>query len=425
LSERHHGSALSEWQENWSVVLAAMAGMSLMSIYVSSNGVMIGPLEKEFGWSRTQISSGPVAIGIAGFVLSPLIGLAVDRFGSRKIGLLGIILVCTALGLLSVTNANIWSWRGLWALLAIAGTFISATVWAAAVAKYFFLGRGVALATALCGIGVGTALVPPLTHYLVESYGWRMAYVGLGAISALITLPLVYCFLKDNTSEKPLDQTVGDSSVAGGPVQLGEVSLRESLLSVTFVKILVGAFAVSFAGVALILNSVPILIFTGHSAGTAATIASVIGIASIVGRLSGGFLLDRFRGNLVAGFFVCLPIVTCALLITMPGSVPVATLAVFLVGLSLGVELDAVAYLSSRYFGLRNFGVLFGTLSGFIAVASSTGPLVANFIYDQTGSYYPFIWACIPLAIASSLSFLSLGPYPDSADGDLHAGSSP
>ena len=93
---------------------------------------------------------------------------------------------------------------------------------------------------------------------------------------------------------------------------------------------------------------------------------------------------------------------------------PVVSSVLFIVvfGLSLGAELDIVAYLTSRYFGRENFGFLFGTIGGFLGLATGNGPVILNAIYDATGSYDPGLWAAMPLCVISALSFLLLGPYP-------------
>lgn len=131
-----------------------------------------------------------------------------------------------------------------------------------------------------------------------------------------------------------------------------------------------------------------------------------------VGRLSGGYMLDRVNGSLVGGVSVALPIVPALLLLAYPGDVTIAAVAVLVLGLSLGIELDAVAYLSTRHFGMCNFGVLFGTISGLLALATGLGPFFVSLVYDNTKSYDLALIAYIPLALLASALFFSLGRYP-------------
>ena len=93
-------------------------------------------------------------------------------------------------------------------------------------------------------------------------------------------------------------------------------------------------------------------------------------------------------------------------------AVPIALAAVILLGVSLGVEFDAVAYLVGRHFGLLNFGVLFGTIAGLLALAGGTAPLITNFVYDQTQSYNPVLWSFVPASLFCAILFFSVGRNP-------------
>ena len=107
-----------------------------------------------------------------------------------------------------------------------------------------------------------------------------------------------------------------------------------------------------------------------------------------------------------------LPIIPCTLLLLFPGSIPIASLAVVVLGLSLGVELDAVAYLVGRHFGMRNYGTLFGTIAGLLALATGLGPVLLNLVYDAAGGYTLVLLTYIPLSLLSATMFASLGRYP-------------
>jgi hypothetical protein len=91
--------------------------------------------------------------------------------------------------------------------------------------------------------------------------------------------------------------------------------------------------------------------------------------------------------------------------------VPVTSAAVLCLGSAAGAELDAVAYLATMYFGMRNFGAIFGTISGFLVLNSGLGALVANAIYDGTHSYALLLWWVIPCCVMASVLFATLAPY--------------
>ncbi|CAN7180082.1 MFS transporter [Phenylobacterium sp. LjRoot219] len=382
-----------------------MAGILLCSVNNYSLGVMIGPLEREFGWSRAEISSGPLIISMIALVCAPLVGLVVDRLGPRPVGLFGVVFYCAALALLATTTADVTSWWGLWALIGLASMFVAPMVWTAAINSRFDKNRGMALALALCGTGVGAATVPLLTNSLVAAQGWRAAYVSLALISGAIVLPLVF-FLFHNLKAAP---------AGARPVAAGRRSqeIRAELTSPSFLKLAGAALLFAIASCALTSNGVPILIGEGFDRTTAAGVAGLIGLGSIAGRLGGGYLLDRIDARKVAAVSVLAPVISVSLLLATDGSQPAAIAACLILGLSVGTELDACAYLAARHFGMRNFGTLFGAITGLLLFGNGLAPAAANRVYDVTRSYDLVLLAIIVLCVMAAGLFMLLGKYPE------------
>ncbi|HEX7876247.1 MAG TPA: MFS transporter [Sphingobium sp.] len=403
------GSA-TEWRHHWPVVLASGAGIALSSTHVYMIGPLTAPLEREFGWSRAEITSGLAIVSALGVCLAPLIGLLIDRYGPRVIGLVGICALCGAIMLLSIASQNIWSWWILWFLLGICALFIKPTIWIAAVSGFFSASRGLALAVTLCGTGIGSTLTTLIAATLADRYGWRTALIGLGSFWLVVTLPIALLFLARSPRRRgdrhPASPMVDRSALPG----LGR---REGLTSPSFVKLAIAAFLIAIVAVPFAALLVPILGSTGLERGTAASIASMVGIASLVGRLGMGSLVDRTDGRWLAAISVSLPILASGLLLYAPGSIPMASAAAIVLGLSLGAELDLVAYLATRHVGLRNFGLLFGVIAGLLSLATGMGPLIVSHVYDVTGSYTLILWAYMPVCLVSAALFLGLGPYPD------------
>jgi MFS family permease len=164
---------------------------------------------------------------------------------------------------------------------------------------------------------------------------------------------------------------------------------------------------------------VPIMKSFDHPQMVAASIAGLAGISTIVGRIVGGYLLDRISGNFVAGCSVAMPLLSVGLLLAFPTSVPACAAAALILGLGLGAELDAEAYLTTRHFGMKSFGVLFGVVGGTLGLATGLGPTILSHIYDVYHSYVPALWAYIPICIAGSALFFTLGRYPDFGEAGL------
>ncbi len=123
----------------------------------------------------------------------------------------------------------------------------------------------------------------------------------------------------------------------------------------------------------------------------------------------------------MGGISLLVPIMSAALMLVFPGSASAATAAVLILGFALGVELDCVAYLTTRHFGLRFFGTIFGVISGLLAFASGLGPFLVNLSYDITGGYEVALQAYIPLSLVASVLFFSLGRYPVFSPGTSQA----
>ena len=405
---RLEGDAGAEWRQHWPVVLAACAGVAVSTINTYSLGVFMQPLEQEFGWTRAEISTGHAIAAIATIILAPFLGAAIDRFGPRRIGLFGVSALCVLTALLSRAGPDIASWNAIWTALALMNIFILPSIWTAAVASFFSAGRGFAFAVVLCGSGLASIVTPILAYQLIENFGWRIAYVGLAGIWAAVVLPLLVLFFTSKTDlARRAPRAAGQTQPAINP-------LRSGLISPRFLQLAVATLLIASVVVTLAVSLVPVLSSNGLTRAEAAGAASLLGFASIAGRLTSGYLLDRVEGRFLAAFAVSMPIIACAILIVAPGSVPAATAAVLIIGVALGAELDLVAYLTSRYFKVENFGLLFGTLTGVTTLAAGFGPLAINGVYDNTQSYLPALWAAFPMCALSALLFFLLGPYPHS-----------
>ncbi len=374
-------------------------------------GLFIVPLEQEFGWSRTEISSAHLISAVATIILAPAAGFLVDRFGPRRIGIAAVISMATALSLFSLTGASIWSWRFLWVFAAAATVMIQPMVWTSAVTGMFSAGRGLALAFVLCGSSLCSIITPPLTYWLIESFGWRLAFVGVGVCWGAVVLPLVLLFF--TSVQDKARSTAPLAPLASRPSFL--TSFRGEVLTWRFMQLAFAGFCVAIAVVSVSVTIVPILSSNGLTRGEAAGIAALLGFSAIAGRLTVGHLLDRFQGRLIAAGVVCMPIIGSLILINFPGSVPAAAAAVLVFGLSMGAELDILAYLTSRYFKPESFGMMFGTIGGFVALAGASGPVVLNRVYDLTQSYVPALWGILPVCLLSATLFLLMGPYPAAA----------
>jgi MFS family permease len=400
--------AVAEWRKFGFLPVAAAFGYATSVLHVYSMGPFIGALQQEFGWSRAQISSGLTVASLLSGAGCILVGLLVDRVGPRRVGLVGVLAMCAAFALTSTATGQTGNWLALWAVLAVGTLGVQATVWTSAVASRFEASRGFAFAITLCGASVSATLFPMFATSLIGSYGWRTAYVAMGGIWAALVFPLVFFVFRGAQDEGPKERAARTDA----PVVLTGIGLAEGFRSATLYKLMMAAGLFSFTAIGVVVHFVPILTDSGATALSAAGIASLIGIFSIIGRLGTGFLLDRFPGHMVGAVAFLIPILACVLLLVDGASHLNQAVAAAIFGLTVGSEVDVIAYLAAKHFGLKHFGALYGVLQTALALGTAFGPLAAGAVFDRYTSYAPFLILTTVLMAISAIALFSLGPPP-------------
>lgn len=406
------GSARDEWARYWPLVAATTMGMSLAALLSSVFGVMLAPIEEEFGWTRAQISSGPAVVSVMGLFLATPAGYLIDKWGSRTCGIITLVCSFIAIASMSLVAGELWQWWACWAVFGIAGSFTS-TVWLAPVSTMFHAGRGMAIAITISGTGISMALAPAIAEYFVENHGWRSGFLALAAIWAVMTTPLVLAFVprpgKEDTGAHALDEAMPSQAPLAG------LTPREGFRSANLYILFLASLVAAMTGVALILNLVPVLTFTGLTRLEAVSIAGSMGLASIAGRFVGGVLMDRFDVQRLAIIASLISLGLPLSLLLAPGVFWASMVGVMAYGVTGGMKMNAIVYLTSTHLGARSFGLFYGVISITTTLAQGIGPLVANHIYDVSKSYTPVIWATVPGFLGAALLFLALRPAPNFA----------
>ncbi len=409
MAQQQPASATQEWKTHWPLVFAGTSGMLLASLSTSSFGVMLVPLEQATGWSRAQISLGPLTMTIVTILVGTLMGYAVDKFGSRVVALFCAVLLSGSIAALSLLTGNIAIWIAIWAVIGL-GSAAMPTVSVSPVTKGFSAGRGLAIAVVFSGSGLAAFVAPNVANWLTEHYGWRNAYLGLAALFAAVVIPVFLLFLRDPPVTPAAPSPAGESQPLA---ELPGLTVREGFRSLSFYKLFFANFMTVVASVGLILNMVPVLRSTGISASTAAWIYGFSGIATIAGRIFAGWLMDRVSASKVVGFAMIGMTTLPGLLLLAPGSVPLALAAIICAGLLGGAGTPANAYLAGKHFGPRSFGTFYTTINVASSIGVGLGPLIANLVYDATNSYELVMWGAIPGLVVAGLLYLSLGKYPE------------
>jgi predicted MFS family arabinose efflux permease len=404
-------NAADEWRRGWTLVLACFVGFSFFSVPTASMGVFMEPIARDFGWGRTLLSAGTTTTAVVTALLSPFVGMLIDRWGARRLALPGVIATAFAIAGISLASGSAIQWLALWVFYALISISVKTTVWTAPVSGMFAAGRGVALALVLSGTAAAQAIAPPLCNWLIEHYGWRQAYVWTGFGWGSVTLLLCWLFLFDRQDRRRVAPRA--ESAADPAADQPGLSIAEAWRSRALWSIAVSTFVMMLLSIGLQIHQVPILTGAGVSRSHAAWLVSLFGIAGIAGKLITGALLDRYRPNWIGG--VTLAANSLAFLFLLDGvrSTGLIVAAILINGYSAGTKLQICTYLTASYAGLRNLGAVFGAMYSLVALGSGLGPMIAGLVYDLTGGYTPFLLAGVVGCIACGGLVLTLPRYPD------------
>ncbi len=389
----------------WMIVAISLFGISTgpAAFGIGAIGVVARPLAAEFGWSRTAISA-PVSLMMLFTALTlPFAGRLIDRIGARRVLIPSILLLAACLGGLAFVTSY-WAFMALYIGMGSIAVGTNSTAYMRVIAGWFDERRGLAIGIAGSGTGLGFAYVPVLTEAITARWGWRGGYAGLAILLLATTLPLVVLLLREKAGHDATDALEANDPRAQGDT-IGEAMRRSDFW------VLGGVFVVlAFVLYGLLPHLVPLLEDHGLSAERAAWLASLFGLAAFAGRLAIGFMIDKYDARRIALIFFSLSAVGL-LLLALPLPVWAFLPAALLLGGSLGAEVDMLAYLTSRYFGLRAFAQIFSTLFAAVMVAMGLGPLAFGFVFDSTGSYVAILALGVPICLVAAGLVTLLRPY--------------
>ncbi len=369
-------------------------GLGLAGMTVLLFGVFAAPVTAELGWSLAFYQLAGPLIMPPMMLFGPIIGSLADRFGARAVAVPSLVLFGVAMASLGLVNEQKWTWILGWLAIGLTGCGTCGLVWAPAITARFDRQRGVALAIVLSGSSIVGIAGPSLASFLIGAFGWRLAYVALGAIPILVAAPVVAALTRPVV--RPGHEEARSLDTAGA-------TLGEALHDHRF-WLVAGSLALVLVTVGgMNANLVPILISRGHTPTASAALAGILGGALIAGNLATGTLLDRFTPHHVCAAMMALPALCMPLL--LQGSTPAAMVAIALLGIAAGAEFNLVAYLCGRIFGKRQFGRIYAFMIILPSLSMALGGPLLGLVHDRTGS---FDGALAPISISILLGAVGL-----------------
>ncbi|RJR35510.1 MAG: MFS transporter [Desulfobacteraceae bacterium] len=362
-------------------------------------GVFLKPLIAEFGWSRADTSLAYSSMFMVQATIGILMGWLTDRIGSRRLMLVFGSFIGISYVLLSQVHA-LWQFQLSYALAGGIGTSVLNIPVIVAVSRWFKKRQGFMLGIVQAGAGIGGFIFPPLTGWIILTYGWREAYFYLG-ICTLVIMFICGWFLRSAPVNERRPAAV-DAGAAAPKKPLTPskplAPVRHPLLHGAF-WLLLGIYgSFGFCRATFLAHIAAYTQDLGFTLSDGAFITALISGASIAGRVGTGRLSDRL-GNRSA-LAVSFGITTAAILMALAAN---NLWILYLFGLAFGFAWGAQAVLrftaTSEVFGLSSLGILLGLLSFVEAMAAMIGSYMGGYVFDHFGNYKPIFWAGAIIAV--------------------------
>jgi MFS family permease len=382
--------------------------VSPVSLSFQTVGLFVKPMSTEFGWDRATFFIGP-SIGILiGALLSPFSGALADRWGVRWVLATGVVIFGVGTASLGAMNGGMPAYLAANILLYAAGQVQSTSLYSKVVAGWFDRRRGLMLAVAASGFGVGGMINPFIAKILMERYGWRWTYFGLGLLIIMVALPAILLVVR----ERPVAElSAGPPRPSGSVTRSGlGLTLQQAARTRIYWSLIGFFFLTTFALTGVVTNMVAMLVDRGLPMAVAVFALSTLALSQSIGRLISGYLLDRVPVAQISLIWFVGCLIGLGVLVTAHSPMS-ALFAAAMLGLAWGAEGEMTGFYASRYFGLDNLAAITGTVFAAIGVAAAFSQVTVAWLFDRTHNYQYAISIMIAVMLAACALLASLGPY--------------
>ena len=395
----------------WIIAAVTFLVLIVTSGVRATPGVLMVPLETEFGWSRTAISAA-IAINIALYgLIGPFAASLMDRYGLRRIVLAAIALLSLSVALTTQMRTQ-WQLTLLWGVLVGSGTGVTALVLAAVIAnRWFDERRGLVLGILSAANATGQLVFLPLLAGLVETSGWRTAALTVSGAAALLFV-VVWLLMRDHPSDlglEPYGRRPGATVPTRAP--LAPVAALRFALGKPAFWLLAGSFFICGASTNGLIGTH--LIAACHDYGIsevrAAGLLAMMGIFDILGTTASGWLTDRLPSRyLLCAYYVLRGTALLFLPASLMHQESLGWFAVFY-GLDWVATVPPTVRLTSEAFGRENTGVIYGWIGASHQLGASMAALGAGAIRTMLGDYRMAFWIASALCLVAGAAFVTVG----------------
>lgn len=385
------------------VAIAVMSYMVIVGSVLNSFGLYVLPVSKELGLSRADMNTAYVLISVGNAVLAMVVGRLLDRYSARLIMTTCAILLGAGFLILSLTTSL---WLQIFALLILipagvdGGAMITLSV---VVARWFKKDRSRAISISTVGLSLGSVTIPPITAFLLQSYGWRSTLEIIGGGLTLFLIAMA-AFIRNPPVQDEGDvvqDKVGSLDTAGIQPTDGPASIAQILKMPLFWIIAISCSLITGANAATTISLVPIASAKGLTIIQAASLMTIFGGAAMTSKLILAWISEKFDLVFVATFLFALSVMHFSMII-YAHSYPLFIATALLLGLVAGCTPALTQGLLASRFPIENYGTVRGLDQALNALLIAVEVRVAGEVFDRTGSYDLFFFGLIATSLFSA-----------------------
>ncbi len=368
----------ASWRVLAGCCIVAIFGVT--SLYGSTFGLMMLPMQKELGWSRGDITFSLTLMTFVGPAILPLVGWLIDKVPLRPLVLWGVLLQSASLAAFGFMRGSVWVYYGLCLVMIFTATGASFLTLSKLLQTWFDKAFGRALGILFALMTVGAVIHPQIVRLVITQASWREAFIAMGLMSLVFGGAAAWFLVR----ERPAGASTASAPVAsrsGAPV-----SMRAFLGDRIWWTLAVWNMLFAFAVAGIMVHFAAMVQDRGMSLAQAATAMSLIGAGGFVGNLGAGWLIDHTSATRLARIFVLAPL-GAAVMLYAGSSLGVVIAAAVLLGVFNSGDHSLSVFLARRYFDADSFGRASASQQVATSIGGGTAPWLMGLVHDRTGSY--------------------------------------
>ena len=381
-------AAAVDSRASWRVLAGCciVAIFGVTSLYGSTFGLMMLPMQKELGWSRGDITFSLTLMTLVGPAIMPLVGWMIDRVPLRPLILWGVLLQSASLAAFGFMQGSVWVYYGLCLVMVFTATGASVLALSKLLQTWFDKAFGRALGILFALMTVGAVIHPQIVRLVITYASWREAFMVMGLLS-LVFGGLAAWFL---VRERPATDAPPRESAAPAVTRIDAaappVSMRAFLSDRIWWILALWNMFFGFAVAGIMVHVAAMMQDRGMSLAQAASAISLIGAGGFFGNLMAGWLIDHTSATRLARLFVLAPL-GATVMLYFGSSIGVVIAAAVLLGMFNSGDHSLSVFLARRYFKPESFGRASATQQIATTFGSGTAPWLMGLVHDHTGSY--------------------------------------